>query len=348
MPVLTPHLLPLVSGVDFAASGLQLGHLAVDHSNNAHDAAVIPSPIAVINGAPGPTAMLIAGTHGDEYEGQVLLQEMIRTISPDDVTGRLIILPALNILAVREGRRVSEVDGTNMNRALPGQRCGGPADQIAAIVAEDLMPLADYVIDIHSGGTNSEYVPSAFVYSGPDPQSWKRKVAAVEAFNMPYAVVVKPMLKPGSISGMADKLGITMISTELSGRGGITIETLDRARHGLRSLLAHWGLLPAPAAGMAAETPAWIELVGRSAVHSTTAGLFEPKVVPGQHVRAGELLARVYSIEELDRPAKDFFAPMDGIVAIVRQPPLVSVGTTLVDIAVDHGTSYPKGNNVQE
>ena len=64
--------------------------------------AVIPSPIAVLSGGvKGPTALLIAGTHGDEYEGQILLQELHRGIDPAEVSGRLIVLPALNIAAVK-------------------------------------------------------------------------------------------------------------------------------------------------------------------------------------------------------------------------------------------------------
>ncbi|MHA7198386.1 succinylglutamate desuccinylase/aspartoacylase family protein [Arthrobacter alkaliphilus] len=347
--------IPRIPGIDFAAVGRQLGYLEIEHSDNENDAAVIPSPIAVLSGGDGPTVLLIAGTHGDEYEGQILLQELIRSLNPDEVTGRLIILPALNISAVREGRRVSTVDRANLNRALPGRADGGPTEQIASIVAEELIPMADFVMDIHSGGIASEYVPSAFVYQGPTPELWAAKTAAVAAFNVPYSVVVKPMLKAGSISGAADRAGVPMISTELGGRGTVSLQILNRARSGLRSLLGHWGVLKDAAASVAsgagsqsnAEAPTrWIQLTAQSPVHSSMAGLFEPVVELGQQVMAGDLVARVHSVEELDRPSKDFFAPMDGVVAIVRHPTLVNVGTTLVNIAVDHGTIPPKGNHV--
>ncbi|MFF2246312.1 succinylglutamate desuccinylase/aspartoacylase family protein [Arthrobacter sp. NPDC058130] len=348
-----PLHIPRIPGVDFLATGRQLGYLEIEHSDNAHDAAVIPSPIAVLSGGAGPTALLIAGTHGDEYEGQILLQELIRSIDPAEVSGRLIVLPALNIAAVREGRRVASVDGVNLNRSLPGNAAGGPAQQIASIVAEDLIPLADFVMDIHSGGIASEYVPSAFVYHGPTPELWAQKTAAVAAFNVPYSVVVQPMLKSGSISGAADRAGVPMISTELGGRGTVSVQILERARKGLRALLGHWGLLQeAPPTERSPEWSAvesavqWVELTPQSPVNSTMAGLFEPTVELGQRVAAGALVARVHSVEELDRPPKEFFAPIDGVVAIVRHPAPVNVGTTLVNIAVDHGTTHPKGNYV--
>jgi predicted deacylase len=356
-----PLHIPRIPGIDFLAAGKQLGYLEIEHSDNAHDAAVIPSPIAVLSGGAGPTVLLIAGTHGDEYEGQILLQELIRSIDPAEVSGRLIVLPALNISAVREGRRVASVDGVNLNRSLPGSADGGPAQQIASIVAEDLIPLADFVMDIHSGGIASEYVPSAFVYHGPTPELWAQKTAAVAAFNVPYSVVVRPMLKSGSISGAADRAGVPMISTELGGRGTVSLRILERARKGLRALLGHWGLLPGvpsperstePSAVQSPVQPPvksavqWVELTPQSPVNSTMAGLFEPTVELGQRVAAGALVARVHSVEELDRPPKEFFAPIDGVVAIVRHPAPVNVGTTLVNIAVDHGTTHPKGNYV--
>jgi predicted deacylase len=368
-----PLHIPRIRGVDFLAEGRQLGYLEIEHSDNAHDAAVIPSPIAVLSGGAGPTVLLIAGTHGDEYEGQILLQELIRSIDPAEVSGRLIVLPALNIAAVREGRRVASVDGVNLNRSLPGDAAGGPAQQIASIVAEDLIPLADFVMDIHSGGIASEYVPSAFVYHGPTPELWAQKTAAVAAFNVPYSVVVQPMLKSGSISGAADRAGVPMISTELGGRGTVSLPILQRARKGLRALLGHWGLLqddasaerspvrspaqsPVPSAGRSTAHSAvksavksavhWVELTPQSPVNSTMAGLFEPTVELGQRVVAGDVVARVHSVEELDRPSKEYFAPIDGVVAIVRHPAPVNVGTTLVNIAVDHGTTHPEGNYV--
>ncbi|WP_281450905.1 succinylglutamate desuccinylase/aspartoacylase domain-containing protein [Paenarthrobacter nitroguajacolicus] len=346
---MTLHI-PRISGIDFAAVGKQLGYLEIEHSDNENDASVIPSPIAVISGGDGPTVLLLAGTHGDEYEGQILLQELIRSVRVDDVAGRLVILPALNISAVREGRRVASVDGVNLNRAMPGRPAGGPAQQIASIVSEELIPMADYVMDIHSGGIASEYVPSAFVYLGPTPELWAEKVAAVSAFNVPYSVAVKPMLKAGSISGAADLAGIPMISTELGGRGTVSLPILNRARAGLRSLLGHWGVLkdePNPSDVTGTDGPIrWVELTAHSAVHSTMAGLFEPVVSLGQTVSAGDVVARVHSVEELDRLPKDFHSPVDGVVAIVRHPAIVNVGTTLVNIAVDHGTTPPEGNHV--
>lgn len=333
----TLHTIDRVRGINFAAHGKQLGHLAVQHSDNEYDGEIIPVPIAVLANSYGPTVLLTAGTHGDEYEGQVLLHELIRELDVNRIHGRIIVLPSLNVLAVREGSRVAKVDGANLNRALPGDASGGPTDQIARIVDSGLLPLADFAFDIHSGGSVNEYVPSAFVYSGPTPEAWANKVAAVEAFGQPYCVVVKPNFVSGSLSGAADRANVTMISTELGGRGTVNRKILGDSRAGLYRLLTHAGVLTAEASEPKQEPKqeiTYLELGPDAGVMTRAGGLFEPAVDLGQHVSVGDLIGRVHFIEELDRSAHEYRAHIDGVITTLRHPTLVRTGSTLVNIAV--------------
>jgi predicted deacylase len=53
----------------------------------------------------------MAGNHGDEFEGQVALTKVAHGLRPDQITGRVIILPMANAPAARTGTRNSPVDG---------------------------------------------------------------------------------------------------------------------------------------------------------------------------------------------------------------------------------------------
>src|SRR5262245_66398964 len=44
------------------------------------------------------------GNHGDEWEGQIGLGNLIRALEPRDIKGRLVILPSANFPAAMEGR----------------------------------------------------------------------------------------------------------------------------------------------------------------------------------------------------------------------------------------------------
>ncbi len=89
----------LTTDIDYARKGKQLGFLRLVHSDDRYAFGILPIPLAVIANGDGPTMLLTAGTHGDEYEGQILLQDLIRNLDPARITGRLIVLPALNFPA---------------------------------------------------------------------------------------------------------------------------------------------------------------------------------------------------------------------------------------------------------
>ena len=127
--------------IDLEAPGRQVGRLEVKHSDNRHAYGVIPVPIACIGGGRGPTALVTAGNHGDEHEGQIVARRLIRGLDPALVRGRLIVVPALNCPGRRRGfagvphrRRQHEPcvsggsgrDADLRHRALGGD--GGAAD----------------------------------------------------------------------------------------------------------------------------------------------------------------------------------------------------------------------------
>jgi uncharacterized protein len=68
--------------------------------------------------APGPTALVQAGIHGDEVAGVHALQELLEEgIVPD--RGRLIVIPVMNPPAYRLRERFLP-DGLDLNRSFPG------------------------------------------------------------------------------------------------------------------------------------------------------------------------------------------------------------------------------------
>lgn len=322
-------------GIDLDAPGRQFGTIDLKHSDNRHSNGVIPVPVAVLAGTSGPTALLVAGTHGDEYEGQVVLHRLVRDTDPAQLTGRIIVLPALNLPAVRAASRVSPLDGGNLNRSYPGDPGSGPTAQIARAVVEELLPIADMAMDLHSGGSTSHYLPSTFVYDGPDPAAWQAKEKLVEAIGLPWTMRVASRFEPGSLSTAADEAAVCMISTELGGGGEVSPAIVAAAMHGVRRVLAHAGILPAPPETPVAPATRWMHLDEDAAVPTPIRGLFEPIAVLGDTVEGGDVLGRVHPVEELDRPCALVRASRAGVVAVIRRPPLVELGDTLYHVAVE-------------
>ena len=205
--------------IDLDAPGRRVGRLEVRHSDNRHAYGIIPVPIACIGNGDGPTALVSAGNHGDEHEGQVIARRLIRELDSDRVHGRLIVIPALNYPAVIEDSRVSPIDGGNMNRAYPGDAGGTPTFAIAHYVETVLLPMCDAALDLHSGGKVSEYLPCAYLVVGGDRDLMAAKIDAVQAFAAPVTTVVSATADSRSLSGAADRHAVPNLATELGGGG---------------------------------------------------------------------------------------------------------------------------------
>lgn len=79
-------------------------------------------PICLIHGTkPGKTVLLTAGVHACEYPGAAAVMELCRELEPSQVSGRLILVPMLNVSSFYERLPfVVKEDGKNLNRMFPG------------------------------------------------------------------------------------------------------------------------------------------------------------------------------------------------------------------------------------
>lgn len=313
------------------------GQIEVAWSDNRHAYGIIPVPVTVLTGGAGPTALLVAGTHGDEYEGQLALHRIVRELDPGAITGRLIVLPALNTPAVRAATRVSPVDGINLNRAYPGKANGSPTLQIAHVVAQELLPVADYALDLHSGGSSAFYLPSAYIYEGPSASRFRAKRDAAETLGLPWSIRVTPQNGSRTFSGLAEELGICTISTEIAGGGMVTPRLTEQLFSGLLRLLHSWGVLRTSQADPEVGRTRWLQMQPGSTVYAQTRGIFEraSSVNLGDEVAAGECAGRIHSLDDIGSPPVEVISPRSGIVGIVRRPPLVERGDGLFTLMAD-------------
>jgi predicted deacylase len=314
--------------VDLDSPGRAVGYLLVAHSDDAHAYSSIPVPVAVIAGSPGPRVLVVAGTHGDEWEGQLLVRDLVASLRPADVTGTLICLPTFNLPAADAARRCSPIDGDNMNRVFPGETDGGPTRMLADYVEHVLLPKCDYAIDLHSGGSATQYLNCAFLRIDDDERRTNEKLAAAETLGLPYTFLVDAAGEDRTLSAAADRQDVVMVATELSGAGRVDTDLLSLAGVAVRRLLVRWRALSpsAPEPRRGASLTEFIRFDVASAAIVTTEGILEPLAHLGDEVTRGEPIARVHHLSNLDATPETIVAPKDGVVAIVRAPPRVRPG----------------------
>jgi N-alpha-acetyl-L-2,4-diaminobutyrate deacetylase len=198
---------PIVPTVDFDRDGVQHGFLRLPYSRDDSAWGSVMIPIAVIRNGTGPTALLTGGNHGDEYEGPLALFELARTLDPKDVSGTVIIVPAMNYPAFQAGTRTSPIDKGNMNRSFPGKPDGTVTEKIADYFQRELLPRANIVLDFHSGGRTLDFIPFCAAHILPDKTQEAKAFAAVEAFSAPYSVKMLEIDAVGMYDTAAEDLG---------------------------------------------------------------------------------------------------------------------------------------------
>lgn len=312
--------------IDFDRLGRQTGYVSIPHSPHSDAWGAVRLPISVIAGGSGPTAILMAGNHGDEYEGMITLAELIRELDPAEVQGRLIILPALNAPAAYQGQRTSPVDGLNLNRTFPGDPLGSMTQQITAFVSDVIFPLGDAMIDLHSGGSSLDILPSAAIEPAPDPAHLQRNVAATLAFGAPLTVVIDNLGEPRTSTATAVRAGLTVVGTEMAGKGTVSSDALAICRRGVRSVLAHLGVLaPVPVPDVPRNV---LKIPGPSGlVYAESVGVFESRHRLGEAVRAGEIAGWVHDVLRPWRAPEVLHYRHDGILYARRHPGQVVHGS---------------------
>ena len=322
------------TSVDYERDGKQFGHLLVPHSRNESAWGTLMIPIVCIGNGDGPTMLLTGGNHGDEYEAPLSILKLVRRLEAEDLSGRLIAMPALNLPAMRADARISPIDGGNMNRAFPGHPRGTVTQRIAHYVYSELLPRADIVVDLHSGGHSLNFVPSAVMHELDDAGRMDRTLAALKAFGAPVGLVLRELDPVGMLDTAAEEMGKLFISTELGGAAMVTPETVRVTDRGLDNLLKHFGLLAGEPA--APEPPTRMMATPEGAfVAAGGNGLYEPLVELGEPVEAGQPIGRLHFVEEPEREPLIYHAGLSGLLYCRRVQGWCARGDCLAVVATD-------------
>jgi len=324
--------------IDFAAGGKQVSDLHLPHSVTRSAYGTIAIPVAVIGNGAGRTVLLTAGNHGDEFEGQVTLTKLIHALDADDIAGRVIILPALNLPAALAGTRVSPLDGGNLNRSFPGDPDGGPTAQIAYYMDSVIVPMCDAWLDLHSGGSSLNYVPLASASASGDAELDARSLALLRAFGAPLSMIWDSA-DPAMAGATALRRKLLYVGTELGGAAAVDPDWVKLSDAGVMRSLHHLGVLKSTDKFPVTKAPPTrlVELAGRDYfVYAPEPGLFEWHRKLGDEVKKGELAGFIHFV---DNPLREPIAVpfrRDGTLICKRHLARVERGDCVAHLATDY------------
>lgn len=324
--------------LDFASDGKRFGRLNVPVSIDRSPYFHVQVPVCVLRNGSGPRVLLMAGNHGDEYEGELCLARLGRLLEPGALRGTLTILPMVNAPAVRAGKRCSPIDGGNLNRAFPGDPAGTATSRIAHALERDLFPRHDVVFDLHSGGTSMAHLPCGLIENQDDEVQQAKALTLLRSLGLGFGFIAENGRQAPTSMGAARRAGVIGLSGEFGGGGTTTPQTMTATARAIDGLLLGLGMIERPALGdhpVAAEQPTQLLSLARhaQAIYATRHGWFEPAVALGARVAAGNLAGWYHDLERLEMAEEPLHFAEGGVVISHRLHTMSDAGDCLIQVA---------------
>ena len=272
---------------------------------------------------PGPRVLVLGGLHGDEINGVEIVRRCIANEIFDPVKrGTVIAIPVLNIYGFLNFSR-DVPDGKDVNRSFPGNMKGSLASRVARTLTKKVLPLVDFGIDFHTGGTGRYNYPQVR-YSIKDPDAYE----LAKLFSAPF-LVRKPLIR-SSLRKAAFDMNVPIVVFE-----GGEAKRFD----GLSTQMGIDGILRVfHSLGMLDQTAALekksIHITKASWIRATLAGIFVWYRSSGQFVKKGERLGEI-SDPHGEKTAR-VVAPRDGYIIGHTNTPVINQGDALFHIGYEH------------
>ncbi|MBS0201320.1 MAG: succinylglutamate desuccinylase/aspartoacylase family protein [Planctomycetes bacterium] len=271
----------------------------------------------------GKGLVAFGSTHGNEYEGPVALRLLLGEIDTANVTGRVILIPVLNVEAFRTGTRDSvEADRVNLNRAFvdgAGKQptLAGISHRIAAFVRDYIWPQVHVVIDLHSGGNQIRFDICSSFHPIEDAEQSRLIADTARWFGVPLIMVYQNN-SPGLLTSEAERLGKITVGTELGWGEAVLRKGVTYGRQGVLAAAIHHGQLAGkiePIAHHADNTQKCAAIVDFECyVPAPFAGHYEEVLPCGARVKQGDIVGRLHDFARIDETPWPVRAGVDGIV----------------------------------
>ena len=293
---------------------------------------MIEIPVACVTGPePGPTFVVMSGMHAGEYSGVLAAQRLVRSVRPEDIKGRLIVIPVISTRAFMDrNMQLNPVD----EKELHFQRPGNPDGTYSECLADTLFGIvsgASYLIDSHAGEMAQALLPWVPVPMIGPPVLRESSYNLALGFNVPY---IEPRYDPATVPAFCLALieaGVANVWVEC-GQQGVPAEKDIRIHlNGYLAALRTVGMLDGPPA-----RPAQTVLRGRGKqINASESGVWHPAIREGDVVEQGQLLGRL--TDYFGNVIEEFHAEARSLVLYYWSNPAINAART------PHGYNWHNG-----
>jgi uncharacterized protein len=228
----------------------------------------------------------------------------VRSLDPQSMSGTVVAVLITNVPAFRSLERVNPSldDLQDFGDAFPGRERFA-TERIALAVSRQVKRLANYFIDLHTGGDRFRQHPFVFYsLTGGVPESRYDDLA--RGFGLPTLWRDTARVFPSDATTVFSAAGIPAFLVEVGGGQPLDTEDLRVQADAVRSFLRTVGVL----SGEPARLSAYTIVTGYRIVTNSRGGFFEASVKAGDRIKEGSVLGRILdvygdAVETLTAPA---------------------------------------------
>lgn len=286
-------------------------------------------PVLVARGANnGKSFLLNTGIHGDELNGARVIQQFFAKLDTKSLNGTIIgVIQASpnSLMNISKNWHLSTDGGDfeNMNRLFPGNLNGNSAAKHAALLWNNLWDgNVDYMIDLHSQSTDTEYPLFIFAdYRNPTIKTLAELVPADQIKN--------DAGEQGTVATTFVEHGIPAFTIELGAARVFQSDYIERSLIGIKNVLAYLGFIDYTITDTAYNSGTFIANNVIS-IRATCGGYAEILVNLGDNIHKNQLVAR--QMNPFGDTIMEYFAPVDGKVLSIGTGATRESGGLLVRI----------------
>jgi uncharacterized protein len=297
----------------------------------------ITIPLIIANGQQtGPIICLIGGTHSTEYCGIFSIIQLMQELKVTEMSGAVIAVPVINLPGFEVYEEVNPIDGLQILEACPGDPDGTITQIIVYTLFQEIISLANYVIDFHGGGRSCEHLTTTIYKMSGD-----NKIDAISEemslhFLLDYCSV-RDIRK--NATGIVDKallMGKPGFLVEAGGEGIIQQEVVDLNLRGIKNVLRYLNILKGEV-----QVPKKPKII-RSVRYwkCNRGGIFTSKKKVGELMQKGDVIGEIIDI--FGKQVEIIKAPFDGMVYGIFNLPPVSTGDAIFMLASFEGELFYK------
>lgn len=313
-----------------------INKIFLDFPNNLGTEWKIPK-FEIDSGLPGPTILLTSGIHGDEISGSVILLKFCNYFKKNPLKrGKIIAFVGINQNGIKKlTREIPETD-EDLNRLFPGKKEGTLGESLANLLTNEIQSYKPSLcIDIH----NDYFFSTPYILLDPEilfkSENYKQTILFAKSSDLNIIQEREDEVEKyeNSLSAFLISKNISSFTMEAGPDKLILKKHVNHVVESLLNILLAQKMINKfkPTINKISNFPKKTVLTYGLSVKADQNGALSYKADPGDFVKKGEVLAKMYN--EFGENLKNIIAPDDAFILGHSEKILINEGEEIYWLA---------------